>query len=71
MPWMLFPEEMRYIMRLGADVIIIQFSETEMHVEHWKNVALNQETEEWQAHIFITITYFCMNAKGAKEVSRE
>ena len=31
---MLFPEEMRYIMRLGADVIIIQFSETEMHVEH-------------------------------------
>ena len=33
---------MRYIMRLGADVIIIQFSETEMHVEHWKNVALKQ-----------------------------
>ena len=24
---------MRYIMRLGADVIIIQFSETEMHVD--------------------------------------
>ena len=43
---------MRYIMRLGADVIIIQFSETEMHVEHWKKVALKQETEEWQAHIF-------------------
>lgn len=66
MPWVLLPEEMRYIVRLGADVIIIQFSETEMHVEHWKNVALKQETEEWQAHIFISSRYFCMNAKGAK-----
>lgn len=44
---------MRCIMRLGADVIIIQFSETEMHVEHWKKVALKQETEEWQARIFV------------------
>ena len=42
MPRVLLPEEMRYIVRLGADVIIIQFSETEMHVEHWKNVALKQ-----------------------------
>ena len=64
MPWVLLPEEMRYIVRLGADVIIIQFSETEMHVEHWKNVALKQETEEWQAHILYQARIFVWMRKA-------
>ena len=43
---------MRYIMRLGADVIIIQFSETEMHVDTEKMLLWNKKLKS-DKHIFL------------------